>query len=201
MTGTPADGASDDAGPPDGDPLGWCVVANVSAETANGEAGLDIRRGIKHFPPGARLWVTRARWDPGHGRTHAVGRHRGRSGRYVRMVVALDDLENFRVRGIHSARLLRVLLGLRRDPAAPLPAERPWNSRAHAQEYADAWATWQHRVPARIDGEAHPYRYVGNPPPMEIEHEGRTFHLAHFNAKGARYSPLPPPAEYVPDLP
>jgi hypothetical protein len=113
MTGTPPEGA-----PTDGGPLGWCVVANVRAETATGEAGLEIRRGVEHFAPGACVWVTRPAWDPGHNRTPVAGRHRGSSGRYVRMVVRVDDLENFRVRGIHSDRLLRILLGLRRAPAS-----------------------------------------------------------------------------------
>ncbi|MGW3045851.1 hypothetical protein ACWC9T_38925 [Kitasatospora sp. NPDC001159] len=33
---------------------------------------------------------------------------------------------------------------------------------------------------------------------MELEFEGATHHLAHFNANRARYSPLPPPAEPSP---
>ncbi|MFB8167472.1 hypothetical protein ACFC60_05895, partial [Kitasatospora purpeofusca] len=39
---------------------------------------------------------------------------------------------------------------------------------------------------------------VTDPPPMELELEGRTYHLAHFNANRARYSPLLPPVEPSP---
>ncbi len=33
------------------------VVANIAEETAHGEGGLELRRGVKHFPPGAKVWV------------------------------------------------------------------------------------------------------------------------------------------------
>jgi hypothetical protein len=35
----------------------FCVVASIAAETAHGEGGLELRRGVKHFPPGAKVWV------------------------------------------------------------------------------------------------------------------------------------------------
>jgi hypothetical protein len=35
----------------------FCVVANIADQTAHGEGGLEPRRGVKHFPPGAKVWV------------------------------------------------------------------------------------------------------------------------------------------------
>jgi hypothetical protein len=36
---------------------------------------------------------------------------------------------------------------------------------------------------------------VTDPPPMELSRQGRTYYLAHFNARRAIYSPHAPPAE------
>ncbi|WP_346127512.1 hypothetical protein [Lentzea roselyniae] len=35
--------------------LGWCVAA----ETFHGEGGVEARSGLKHFAPGAKMWVCR----------------------------------------------------------------------------------------------------------------------------------------------
>jgi hypothetical protein len=35
----------------------FCVVANIAEETAHGEGGLELRLVVKHFPPGAKVWV------------------------------------------------------------------------------------------------------------------------------------------------
>ncbi|GAA2794527.1 hypothetical protein [Crossiella cryophila] len=41
----------------DAELLAWCVVANVAAETAHGPGGQESRQGLKHFAPGAKVWV------------------------------------------------------------------------------------------------------------------------------------------------
>src|SRR5689334_13524308 len=43
----------------------FCVAANVAEETAHGEGGLELRRGIKHFPTGAKVWVLPPQWGDG----------------------------------------------------------------------------------------------------------------------------------------
>lgn len=178
--------------------LGWCLVANVAQETARGEGGLDIRRGTKHFSAGTLLWIPPVRWDPGHGRWYAVGRHRGNARRYVTMVVRAVDLENFRVKGVYSEGLVRGLNGYSHDPAAPRTLQNPW-TRERAQSWADARNTL--REPVFVDG--HPYARprlsVPNPPPAEIQVDGETLHLAHYGPKGARYSRMPPPVEWTPE--
>ncbi|MEU1601467.1 hypothetical protein ABZ468_54730 [Streptomyces sp. NPDC005708] len=145
--------------------LGWCLVANVAQETARGESGLDIQRGTKHFPVGALLWIPPMRWDPGWGRWHAVGRHRGNGRRFVNMVVRADDLENFRVKGVYSEGLVRSLNGYDHDPAAPRTLQNPW-TRERAQSWADGRNELREGIV--IDGRRHPRISVPNPPPAEL---------------------------------
>lgn len=142
--------------------LGWCLVANVARETSHGESGLDIQHGTKHFRAGTLLWIPPAIWDPGDPRRHAVGRHRGNSRRYVNMVVHLEDLENFRVKGVYGEALVRSLNSYGHDPAAPRTLQNPW-TREHAQSWADSWN--RHLEPLFIEGHpyAHPRISVPNP--------------------------------------
>jgi hypothetical protein len=178
--------------------LGWCLVANVARETAHGESDLEIERGTRHFPVGALLWIPPVRWDPGHGRWPAVGRHRGNGRRYVNMVVRAQDLENFRVKGVYSEGLVRSLNGHLHDPAAPRTLQNPW-SRERAQDWADGRN--RHREPLFIEGHpyAHPRISVPNPPPAEIQIDGETLHLARYGTRGAHYSRTPPPVEWTPE--
>ncbi|MGW2419406.1 hypothetical protein ACWC0C_09130 [Streptomyces sp. NPDC001709] len=176
--------------------LGWCLVANVARETAHGESGLDIQRGTKHFSAGALLWIPPVRWDPGHCRWPAVGRHRGNGRRYINMVVRAEDLENFRVKGVYSEGLVRSLNRHLHDPAAPRTLQNPW-SRERAQQWADSWN--QPRECIRIDGHSRPGISVPNPPPAELQVDGETLHLAHYGTRGAHYSRTPPPVEWTPE--
>ncbi|MCZ0997824.1 hypothetical protein [Streptomyces mirabilis] len=178
--------------------LGWCLVANVARETAHGESGLDIQHGTKHFRTGALLWLPPVRWDPGHGRWPAVGRHRGNGRRYVNMIVRADDLENFRVKGVYSEALVRSLNGYEHDPAAPRTLQNPW-TRERAQSWADGRN--RHREPLFIEDHpyAHPRISVPNPPPAEIQIDGETLHLARYGPRGAHYSRMLPPVEWTPE--
>ena len=65
----------------------FCVVANIAEETAHGEGGLELRRGVKHFPPGAKVWVLPPQWGDGADQLIIAGHHRGTHGRgFARMV-------------------------------------------------------------------------------------------------------------------
>jgi hypothetical protein len=176
--------------------LGWCLVANVARETARGEGGLDIQRGTRHFAPGTLLWIPPVRWDPGYWRVRAVGRHRGNARRYVNMVVRVEDLENFRVKGVYGEGLVRSLNGYDHDPAAPRTLQDPW-PRQRAQDWADSWNHPLERV--RVDGRFHTRLAVPNPPPAQLQVDGEILHLAHYSARGPRYSRTPPPAEPSPE--
>ncbi|MFB7615797.1 hypothetical protein [Kitasatospora sp. NPDC056181] len=168
--------------------LGLCVVANVAQETDHGEGGLEIRAGLRHFAPGAKLWIAPPRWWNGH--VTVAGRHRGNGRRYTTIVVQERFLENFRVGAVHSPALHRALGG------------GSWSAE-EAERYVRYRAV--PRLAAQVQWAGEEFlRYataVTDPPPMELEHEGVTYHLAHFNARRARYSPLPPPVEPSPPSP
>ncbi|MEU5257873.1 hypothetical protein [Amycolatopsis sp. NPDC021455] len=119
----------------EGELLTWCVVANVLAETTHGEAGEDVQRGLKHFAPGAKVWVLPPQWGDGGESVVVVGRHRGRgSGRLARMVVGRHHLAEFRVRGVYSPAVFRELA---RPPADR--GVRRWESEDEARKTAGYW--------------------------------------------------------------
>src|SRR5437868_3453722 len=77
----------------------FCVVANIAEQTAHGEGGLELRLGVKHFPPGAKVWVLPPQWGDGADQLIIAGHHRGTHGRrFARMVLARRHLTGFRVR-------------------------------------------------------------------------------------------------------
>ncbi|WTW97722.1 hypothetical protein OG216_32200 [Streptomycetaceae bacterium NBC_01309] len=82
MDGTTADGAQTPA-----EMSAFGVVANVRSETAQGEGGLDIRRGLRHFSGGAKVWVLPPQWGDGGEKLFVVGRHRGSRTAYIRIVI------------------------------------------------------------------------------------------------------------------
>ncbi|MFG2692739.1 hypothetical protein [Kitasatospora sp. NPDC048407] len=61
------------------EPLGICVVANVAQETSHGHGGLEIRRGLQHFAPGAKVWIAPPVWGDGGERVIVSGRHQSNS--------------------------------------------------------------------------------------------------------------------------
>ncbi len=68
-----------------------------------GFSGQEVRQGLKHFAPGAKVWVLPVIWGDGGESVFVVGRHRGAHDRgYIRIVVDRRHLTDFRVRGIYS---------------------------------------------------------------------------------------------------
>lgn len=171
--------------------LGYCLVANVAEETAHGEGGLELRSGIRHFAPGAKVWVLPAQWGDGGEKLLVAGYHRGTRGRrgYVRIVVPRRHLTNFRVRGIYSPALLETLT----RPVCPGGrAARLWDTR----EAAEKSAALCNATPVEAVDDSYGFLpFVSDPPPMELQHEGSTYYLARFNARRAVYSLKQPPAE------
>lgn len=170
--------------------LGFAVVANVVDETAHGPGGLDLRRGLRHFAAGAKVWVLPVQWGDGGEKVIVIGRHRGTGGRgYARIVTGRRHLAGFRVAAIYSPALMRAItqpfMGSGDGPAL-------WASRDDAETMAAYWR--DHPVEARRD-DGWFLPNVSDPPPLEVEHDGRTYYLARFNAYQAVYSAQPPPAE------
>ena len=82
----------------------WCVVANVVDEHAVGERG-EIRRGTKHFRPGAKVYCYPPLWGDGYENVKVIGHHRG-SHKLVTMVMPSKRLENWRVKMVYSPRII-----------------------------------------------------------------------------------------------
>ncbi|MFG3223739.1 hypothetical protein ACGF07_02990 [Kitasatospora sp. NPDC048194] len=183
---------TDGTGP---EPLGVCVVANVAPETSHGEGGLEIRRGIRHFAPGAKVWIAPPAWGDGGESVIVAGRRRGNSRRYMRIVIKSRFLVNFRVRAVYSPALVRALTAAEPGDEKEFGTRSLW-SPEQAENWARSWNT--PKMAAQVDGQRGRAHLVTDPPPMELRLDGVTYHLAHFNARGARYSPEPPPAEPSP---
>ncbi|MFE4516265.1 hypothetical protein ACFRMQ_18960 [Kitasatospora sp. NPDC056783] len=176
-------------------PLGVCLVANVARETSHGEGGLEIREGLRHFAPGAKVWIAPPAWGDGGENVIVAGRHRGNSRRYIRIVIQSRFLENFRVKPVYSPALVRALTEAEPGEEHEFAARFLW-----PQEQAESWArSWNTpKMAAKVDGDRHRTHLVTDPPPLELHVDGVTHYLAHFSARGARYSPEPPPVEPSP---
>jgi hypothetical protein len=162
-------------------PLAFCVVAKVTQWTAHGDGGLELQRGLRHFPPGAKVWVLPVMWGDGGTNVIVVGHHRGTRGRgYARMVIGRRHLADFRVQVIYSSALLEAITAPWRDFELRL-----WATLAEAEEQAEYWRDHPVEVHAD-DGSFH--TSVSNPPPLDLRHQGRIYYLAHFNAYRAVYS-------------
>ena len=51
MPGQPDRAGDVPAGSQQAELAAFCVVANIADQTAHGEGGLELQRGVKHFPP------------------------------------------------------------------------------------------------------------------------------------------------------
>jgi hypothetical protein len=120
----------------DGDLLGWSVVANVLA--VDGPDGQRSgRTGTQHFSAGTKVWVLPPQWGDGGEKVFVVGRHRGRRGGPVRMVISRRSLTSFRVRGVYSPTVWRELV---RPWRQDVPTAQVWRSREEAEQFAAYWS-------------------------------------------------------------
>lgn len=120
----------------------WCVVANVTQETAHGPGGADKRRGTRHFAPGARLYCFPSLWGDGYESIQVVGRHRG-SHRYVTMVVGSRHLANWRAELVYSPHVIAQMAGYWDGTPA---------SRRRAEELAEWAASREGQHAAEVHG-------------------------------------------------
>ena len=84
----------------------WCIVANVVEERAFGPGGLERRRGLKLFAPGAKVHVVDGFGGMGYETLTVVGQVR-RSPRFSVVHVRLMHLTTWRVRMVYSPAVLR----------------------------------------------------------------------------------------------
>jgi hypothetical protein len=126
-------------------PGGFCVVANVAEETAQGEGGLELRRGARHFAAGAKVRVLPPQWGDDGDQLIVAGHHRGARGRgLARMVISRRHLAGFRVQGIFSPAVLRALS----RPLTELGRDHPPRLRSSRAEAEQAAASWRDPVGA-----------------------------------------------------
>jgi hypothetical protein len=83
----------------------WCVVANVVHEHRVGESR-EIRRGTKHFSPGAKVYCYPPLWGDGYENIKVIGHHRG-SHKLVTMVMPSQWLEKWRVKMVYSPQIIQ----------------------------------------------------------------------------------------------
>jgi hypothetical protein len=86
------------------------VVANVTENRPYGPGGIETRRGLKHFSPGARVHCFPPLWGDGYEKVKVVGRHRG-SHRYVTMIVPSRLLTRWRAQLVYSPHVVAALEG------------------------------------------------------------------------------------------
>jgi len=97
----------------------WCLVANVVAERRAGPGGVNVRRGTKHFAPGAKVYCLPPLWDSYHkvrsvDKIVVVGRHR-RSHRYMTIVTRTEWLTNWRIQLVYSPHVIREMVRFVQD--------------------------------------------------------------------------------------
>lgn len=84
----------------------WCIVANVVDEHPYGPGGVESRRGLRIFRPGAKLYVADGFGGMGWETLEVVGQART-SPRYVAAKVRTEHLTNWRVKAVYSPAALR----------------------------------------------------------------------------------------------
>ncbi len=127
--------------PAPGDPNGpvWCVAANVVNERPYGPGGAEVRRGTRHFAPGAKVYVFHFFWGMGGEQVTVVGRHR-KSRRFITLIMPAAHLANWRAELVYSPNVIRHVLDDRQVAGefARLPRGGP-ESRARAEEIAASY--------------------------------------------------------------
>ncbi|PYC86581.1 hypothetical protein C7C46_05575 [Streptomyces tateyamensis] len=122
----------------------WYVVANVARETRHGHGGEQIESGLKHFAPGAKLWVPPPRYYNDDDRLEVIGIHRGGRRRHIQLILFRRHLENFRIKAGFSPALERARDRTNRNwaqawccPELAGPWVDRWNALAAGQPSAD----------------------------------------------------------------
>ena len=89
-----------------------------------------MRKGTKHFAPGAKVHVVDFYWGTAGDRVTVVGRHR-RSKRYVTLVINANHFANWRTELVYSPHVIEQVM--KHSEFSRFPAGSP-ESRARADE-------------------------------------------------------------------
>ena len=85
----------------------WALVGNIVQEREYGEQH-EIRRGTKHFSPGAKVYCAPGHWGDGYENIVVIGRHRG-GPKYIEIVMPRKHIENFRCKKVFRPAALKLM--------------------------------------------------------------------------------------------
>jgi hypothetical protein len=99
---------------PEQQPFVWCLVANVTRDPHVDGSDVELRLGLKHFAPGAKLYCFPQRWGDGGQRVRVLGRHRN-GARLIDIVIANRFLTNWRVQKVFNPHVVESMRGYWND--------------------------------------------------------------------------------------
>jgi hypothetical protein len=93
--------------PVDIDAVPWvyCLVGNI-VDVYKGGPGEEVRRGTKHFAPGAKVYCFPARWDDGYRSVLVMGQPR-RGPSMIKVVVQRKYIHNFRLTKVYNRDVIK----------------------------------------------------------------------------------------------
>lgn len=78
----------------------WCIVGNIVDEHFYGE-NKEVKRGTKHFRPGAKVYCIPEFGGMGHESIRVIGKPRGNSA-MINIVIPTKRIKNFRLQKVYS---------------------------------------------------------------------------------------------------
>ncbi|MBD2768954.1 hypothetical protein IC235_13765 [Hymenobacter sp. BT664] len=116
----------------------WTAVANIIRERPYGSGGADIRRGTKHFAPGAKVYIID--WYAGMcERIIVVGLHR-KSKKYIRLVIDVKLVENVRPKLCYTPAVIKKI------KEYYTPSRREWLTQEFAERICKTIPYWQQEL-------------------------------------------------------
>lgn len=85
----------------------WAITANIKKEIPFGPGGKETKIGTNHFKGGAKVYIIGAYFGMCED-IIAVGQQR-KTGKYVRCVIRVNNIENMRVKQLYSKSILEML--------------------------------------------------------------------------------------------
>ena len=93
---------------PDEVPFVWSLVANIVWDHPYGEEK-EVRRGTKHFSPGAKVYCFSVQWGDGYQKIKVIGRPR-KTSRFICVVIRSAYVTNWRLNKVYSPYVKRLML-------------------------------------------------------------------------------------------
>src|SRR5215472_17190729 len=85
----------------------WSVVANIVDERPYGPGGIEKKKGTKHFPGGAKVYVIDS--FPGECDSVVVVGHHRKSLRLAKMVISVKQIHRLRLKLVYSLNVKQII--------------------------------------------------------------------------------------------